>query len=636
MKPGDIQEYRPEIDGLRALAVLAVLGYHAFPATVTGGFVGVDVFFVISGFLITSIILRAVDQGTFSFLGFYARRARRIFPALIIILVLCYAAGWFEMWAGEFKRLGEHIVAAAGFASNVVLWKETGYFDAGSETKPLLHLWSLGIEEQYYLIWPLLVWGAARFRRSLPALMWLILAGSFALGIAMVHDRQAAAFYLPFPRFWELMIGSGLAYATLRGRIPGRSRWPDLQAIAGLAAIGAAIVLLDRTSAFPGWWALLPTAGTMLLIASGPGAWINRRVLSHPVLVGIGLISYPLYLWHWPILTFLRLDSSGPLSVATRLAALLASVLCAWLTYRFIELPIRALPARRVAPALCVGLGMIGLLGLGTALSTGIPWRYPNALAGIDRYSLASTEISEAWRRHRCMLEGDEKVFAEECVDREPAAAPLVVLWGDSHAAALYPWLRNTQQIRIAQFNLSRCPPMLGFVHANPRLVRAQCESVNRYVRGRLRELRPSLLVLTAYWEFYQPDSLRTTLEELGRLGIPRIVVVGSVPVLNGNPSRMVFQSYRQNSPHRIPERLALDNFLRARESDQAVAAIARTAGVEFVSLLDAMCDTTSCLVSNGHDLFYTNSDHLSPPGAEFVMRRAFSRLPGSGPRVAP
>jgi peptidoglycan/LPS O-acetylase OafA/YrhL len=223
VKPGDIQEYRPEIDGLRALAVLAVLGYHAFPGTVTGGFVGVDVFFVISGFLITSIILRAVDQGSFSFLGFYARRARRIFPALIIILVLCYAAGWFELWAGEFKRLGEHIVAAAGFASNVVLWKETGYFDAGSETKPLLHLWSLGIEEQYYLIWPFLVWGAARFRRSLPALMWLIFGGSFALGIVMLHDRQAAGYYLQFPRFAAVRIGRWPAYSTQRSLNPRRS-----------------------------------------------------------------------------------------------------------------------------------------------------------------------------------------------------------------------------------------------------------------------------------------------------------------------------------------------------------------------------------------------------------------------------
>jgi peptidoglycan/LPS O-acetylase OafA/YrhL len=384
MKPADSHDYRPDIDGLRAVAVLAVVAYHAFPHRLPGGFVGVDVFFVISGFLITSIILRGVEAGRFSFVEFYARRVRRIFPALIVILAFCFAAGWFELWTREFRQLGKHIFAAMGFASNFVLWKETGYFDARAETKPLLHLWSLGIEEQFYLVWPLLVWGAYRLRRSVAPLIVAVLLSSFALSIWWVTREPGAAFFLPLPRFWELMVGCGLAWAALHRGLPKPGVRAELLSVAGLGAIGAAMLMLRPESAFPGWWALLPTLGAMLVIAAGPETRLNKHVLSQPAVVFIGLISYPLYLWHWPILTFLRMSRLEPLSTPLRLAAVGASIGLAWLTYRFVELPIRSSRPRRLAPALCGALASVGMVGFALAWSNGLPWRFPASLRRLD------------------------------------------------------------------------------------------------------------------------------------------------------------------------------------------------------------------------------------------------------------
>ncbi|MEZ5488290.1 MAG: acyltransferase [Steroidobacteraceae bacterium] len=214
-KPGEQPKYRPDVDGLRAIAVLSVLVYHAFPDLLPGGFVGVDIFFVISGFLISGIILTRIQAGTFTFADFYARRIRRIFPALAAVLVACLLAGWLILFPVDYERLGGHVLAGAAFVSNLVLWRESGYFDTSSELKPLLHLWSLGVEEQFYLIWPVLLVLAARF---LHRILWAIVAVallSFAANLLLVGSHASAAFYLPITRFWELMLGSMLAYAQV-------------------------------------------------------------------------------------------------------------------------------------------------------------------------------------------------------------------------------------------------------------------------------------------------------------------------------------------------------------------------------------------------------------------------------------
>ncbi len=341
-------KYRPDIDGLRAIAILSVVGFHAFPDFVPGGFVGVDIFFVISGFLISSIIFKELSSGSFSFANFYARRIKRIFPALILVLSACLLFGWFILLIDEFQQLGKHVAAGVAFISNFVLKKESGYFDVSAELKPLLHLWSLGIEEQFYILWPLLLVFSNRFKFNFLKLTILLAAISFLLNVMRVGDSMTSAFYHPKTRFWELLIGATLAHISLYKKeltiTPSFNvcnrfflSLHNLKAITGTILIAAAIILLDKNKLFPGWWALLPTLGAFLLIAAGPNAWINRNILASRVLVFIGLISFPLYLWHWPLLAFSRIIERGNPALEIKLACMAISFILAWMTYQFIE-----------------------------------------------------------------------------------------------------------------------------------------------------------------------------------------------------------------------------------------------------------------------------------------------------------
>ena len=358
-------KYRADIDGLRAVAVLSVVGFHAFPGWVKGGFIGVDIFFVISGFLISSIIFGSLAKGSFSFKEFYARRIKRIFPALIVVMTFCLAFGWFTLYPYEYKQLSKHIVAGGVFLSNFAFWREAGYFNNAADTKPLLHLWSLGIEEQFYIVWPLMLYFAWKNKLNLLWLATALAIFSFILNVVFINANPIATFYLPITRFWELLLGSILGYITLnkmslwnlvtKRRIhdqlitPG-SNMPykhestvlrNTQSTLGFLLIASAISVVNKYSAFPGWLALLPTLGACLIISAGPQAWLNRIVLSHRVIVWFGLISYPLYLWHWPLLSFAQIIESGTTTYAMRITAVLTSIALAWITYQFLEKKIR-------------------------------------------------------------------------------------------------------------------------------------------------------------------------------------------------------------------------------------------------------------------------------------------------------
>ena len=359
----DHPAYRADVDGLRALAIIPVLLFHAFPNVVPGGFVGVDIFFVISGFLISSIIFRGLQRERFSFPGFYANRIKRIFPALLLVLAVCAVFGWFSLLPDEYAQLGKHILGGAGYVENLVLRREAGYFDTSSFLKPLMHLWSLGIEEQFYLTYPFLLWAIWRLRGNLLAVIVPLVLISFSLNVWQVRSDAVSSFFLPQTRFWELWMGGALAYVDIFRPDVGRrlsGSWadfvshspvqpqtssaaaivPNILSIVGMVLIGVALLRV-RESAFPGWWALLPVCGAALLIVAGPAAWINRRILSNRVAVFVGLISYPLYLWHWPILSFARILRGEDLSRGVRIAAVGLSFLLAWATWRFVESPIR-------------------------------------------------------------------------------------------------------------------------------------------------------------------------------------------------------------------------------------------------------------------------------------------------------
>ncbi len=356
-------KYRPDIDGLRAVAVGCVVCFHAFPNILKGGFVGVDVFFVISGFLISTIIFQGLENGRFSYFDFYSRRIKRIFPALAAVCAATLLTGWYVLLPDEFQLLGKHVAGGAGFVSNLVLWGESGYFDAAAESKPLLHLWSLGIEEQFYVVWPLVLGLVWKRKRGFFVVTLLVAAISFGINIATIHGSPVAAFYSPLSRFWELMIGGALAYIAMH-KAALLKGYADARSIGGILLIASGAVELNTESAFPGFWALPPTCGAFLLIAAGPDAWFNKHVLASRPMVWVGLISYPLYLWHWPVLVFYRIASGRLLTPADRIGAVIAACVLAYLTYRYLEQPMRRAASRIVPQTLGIAMACIGALGL--------------------------------------------------------------------------------------------------------------------------------------------------------------------------------------------------------------------------------------------------------------------------------
>ena len=342
--------YRPDIDGLRGVAVLSVVAFHAFPSNLQGGFIGVDVFFVISGFLISSIIFENLNKGTFSFRAFYARRIKRIFPALFVVLLACLCLGYYTLIPEELNQLGKHVAAGAGFVSNFVLWNESGYFDNAAETKPLLHLWSLGIEEQFYIFWPLLVWAAWKCRLNLLYVIVFLVLASFSLNIWFIRQDPVATFYSPLTRMWEILCGALVAWFTverpnstfqLSDFLRDRPELAKAATFAGKLILVLAFITISGDANFPGAWALVPVVATMLIIIGGSNHANDRDLWSNKILVWFGLISFPLYLWHWPILSFGRILYFDTPPLKFRIIAIVVSILLAWLTVKLIEKPIR-------------------------------------------------------------------------------------------------------------------------------------------------------------------------------------------------------------------------------------------------------------------------------------------------------
>jgi len=456
--------YRPDIDGLRAISVGAVVAFHACFRENFGGFIGVDIFFVISGYLISGIILRDLAGGRFSFAQFYARRVRRIYPALVLVLAVVLAAGWFELFDAEFALLGRHTAAAAGFVSNLVLYGEANYFDAASDAKPLLHLWSLGVEEQFYLLWPILLalawrWGRARG-------VWLAIALGLAASLAhqawLMATDPSAAFYIPTARFWEMLAGAALAFAEQRGLRLAPSAAHGVS-LFGLALLLGGLRFITPQVAFPGVAALVPAGAAMLLLAAGPSAIINRGILALRPMRWLGQISYPLYLWHWPCLVFARI--AGFTSQSAMVAAVALAVLLAWATARFVERPLRFGGAARAKLAvLLAASGVLGLTGLAVdrlalpsytapkvaSLTRQLQWGIP---VGSAEQAAACTALMP---RRSALVTG---VSGNDFCYLAQRHAPDVALIGDSMNLSLYPGLARYGDINTLITSASEAAP---------------------------------------------------------------------------------------------------------------------------------------------------------------------------------
>ena len=609
--------YRPDIDGLRAVSILLVVGFHAQSWLIPGGFIGVDIFFVISGFLITGIILSQIEAGRFSALGFYARRIRRIFPALIVVLSATYVAGWFLLLPDGFVDLGKNIAASVGFVSNLFQLRQAGYFAPASADNPLLHLWSLGIEEQFYIVWPGVLLLIAR-SKSRPLLIFALAAASFAVGLLIFAGYKEWAFYSPIPRVWELLAGGLVAERQIARRDflkAGFARQHDLQATLGLALIASAAIGLNRDSTFPGVGALLPVLGAVLLILS-PASLINRGLLSSRAMVLIGLISYPLYLWHWPLLSYLGILRSGDPNFLEIWAAVMSAGLLSYLTYRFIELPLRRRP--KVVPKLAFSLASLGVIGIVTAAASGFDLRFSPEIRDIARIE----PQANAGLRDKCFVESGFE-FGSDCI--EAGNKKLVFLWGDSTAAAFSPGLKEAAAahgFRMAHFEVAGCPPILadGLI--------GRCDQLSEKVFEQIKASRPDILLVHAMWG---PNNdlgrLKQSIDELAALKIPRIIILGPVPVWKrGLPLALVnFYRFR----HGIPDRLR-GGIVSGDESDARMEAFARQAGVEYISARNVLCNADGCLTRTGPTsagVVATDLVHLSDSGSRFLAQAIAGRL---------
>ncbi|MGI4777119.1 MAG: acyltransferase family protein [Janthinobacterium lividum] len=650
-------QYRPDIDGLRAIAVVSVVAFHAFPEWIKGGFVGVDIFFVISGFLISKIIFQNLDRGTFSFADFYARRIKRIFPALLLVLVACLAFGKFALLADEFRELGKHTVAGAGFVSNLVLWNEAGYFDGSADSKPLLHLWSLGIEEQFYILWPIALWAVWKKKLNVLTVLFVVALLSYYLNLKQVKVDPVAAFYSPQTRFWELLCGSFLAWLSLykpmafagtgkrldrvlnavvysRSHIADGNALVNVLSFAGLLLIAYGIWKIDKNVRFPGRWAAVPVAGAVLLISAGPAAWVNRVVLSNRLAVWIGLISFPLYLWHWPLLSFARIVESETPRESIRVAAVVVAFVLAWLTYRLVERPLR-FGKRGDGQVLVLASIMVIVGGVGYKIYLNKP------VEDAQTWGLLS-----AWKTNCDAYFPDWTSVTDSPCRLQKKTGNDVALIGDSHAGHLFVGLSelSSPQGGVALYPASCAAPFIGVATAQ-KVKSAKEVRENAYkLIGRAYEHIFADSAIKTVVLAHQPlcsyndavdvadpgnsdprkvmtDGMRRTLLAL-RNAKKKVVVVLDNPLVPYDPKVCV------NRPFRITSKN--DRCTFAREEYDKIAAYSEynamvatvTADFPEVRIIDLsklFCDAKTCRIAFDGKLMYADQGHLSWDGSRYV-----------------
>jgi peptidoglycan/LPS O-acetylase OafA/YrhL len=639
-------KYRPEIDGLRCLAIVPVVLYHAGARFFPGGFVGVDVFFVISGFLITSIIRREIDQRTFTIAGFYERRCRRILPALIVVILASLSAGYFIMLAGQYAALGSSAAATLLFSSNVFFWRQVGYFGPVAEWLPLLNTWSLAVEEQYYIVFPLFMLVARRWPVARQvAFIGIIFAASLLVSVHGAYQRPGAAFFLTPFRAWELLLGVLIAYQP---RPNVRERWlREVASLVGLLLIALPVALYDDGTPFPGLAALAPCLGTGILLVTGDaGASLVKSALENRVLVFIGQISYSLYLWHWPVLVFARLRfAETQLSPTLATVCVLASFLIATLSWRFIERPFRrkeAFDRARIFTYSAASVLFSFLISMAICLSGGVPTRVlPEALA----FEKASADIDPF--RDRCQGRVDDSSCQFGAEEPTPVS---FALWGDSHAAALRPALEEamaeTGKKGVLMWQ-AQCPPLLGATRLR-HLAAKECHAFRERAIGFLTAPRSSIdtVFLSARWPAAETSSfaiaekahghlfedeqseelgpqenqrvfarsLRRTIERL-RAANKKVVIVGGIPVVGWDvPAMLALSAQHRVGVPQPPSRSETER--QSEFVDSVFERFARLDGVAFIPVIDLMC-SERCRVTAENRALYSDRSHLSLFGAK-------------------
>lgn len=622
--------YRADIDGLRAIAVSGVVIFHAFPNLLQGGFLGVDVFFVISGYLITGIIQDALAREAFRISAFYARRIRRIIPALLLVLAASFIAGWFLLLPLEYRIFGKNMTAGALFFANIEFIMQTVYFGRYAQTNPLLHLWSLSVEEQFYLVWPFVMIWAAMLRRHMLPIILCVAGASFLADVAVAgFYSPTAAFYLPVTRFWELMIGAAVCVLGTRAMPRTTSRASGVAALC-LITIAASMIatVLRRPDGFdPVWWNLLPTFGTAGLLATGPATWPARGLLSLAPLVWLGKISYPFYLWHWPLLSFLAIVTFSDGSAVARIVAVAVALVLAQLTYAFVERPIRFGPQlQRWVPGLVTGLLVVAFAGWADSASAGFPTRIAEPLR---RYVVDNQDYRVGTRAMTCSLPElvPAGVYAPACYRPRRAGERSIFIWGDSFAASLYPGLAAAFEpnVNVRQMTRDQCIPLLG------RSAFATCNRSNDVVAATIAHYPPDVVVLFAAWSeygSYEPGGalaggVAATIARLRTTGVRRVVVVGPSPLWRDEFLPMLIAGHMQRThSSSVPVMMSDDLDTSIFAADRALRILVPQLGAVYVSLTDSLCSHAACRVltpSEPPELMTADVGHFTAPAARYV-----------------
>lgn len=650
--------YLPEIDGLRALAIVSVVLFHAGVPGFSGGFVGVDVFFVISGFLIGGQILEGLHEGRFSFATFYFRRVRRIAPAFLVMVLTIAVLTYFLLLPGDLVRFGKSMITTVFFASNLLFWQETGYFTPGAETTPLLHTWSLAIEEQFYIFFPWTVVALYSFSpRRIPLLLGVLAALSFLVSVWATSTRPVAAFYLAPSRGWELLLGAVLASTSRSGLFRFNSQ--EMLASTGVVLIVGSIFSFSTNALFPGPLALIPCLGTtLILLGISTGPTTVGAMLRFSPMVFVGLISYSLYLWHWPLLVLWRYQEIGKTSAVSTLLVLGIATLAAISSWYFIERPIRraALVGQPRHTWLAVSIGALVVMSIGLIflLGRGLPARLPILPAGEWVYGdkSAAESLGNA-DRQKCFVAATEHFESQPDLDqlcaigRAKSLGATFLLWGDSHAEGARASLEQlARKYDVAGYfgGKSSCPALSG-VEVMTGGSSKGCRAFNEAIfsaLARRTEIRSVFLVARwpVYWfgtryqnelgptvllqsdccagnaEVFQ-QGLSETIERLSALGI-LVYLVSDIPEVGFDvPRALVFAQWGR---HALPKGPTLAAYLgRNQPILDLFEKLAGRANVNLIHPIKNLCSDKFCEIEDSGEPLYFDDNHISRAGARKV-----------------
>ncbi|WP_271605731.1 acyltransferase family protein [Bradyrhizobium sp. CCBAU 11434] len=578
--------YRSEIDGLRTLAVVPVIAFHFGAARISGGYVGVDVFFVISGYLIGTMILAELRAGEFTFSNFYRRRFKRILPALFAMVFAVSIACCFVLLPTMLYHYGHSLISVLASASNIYFWLTSNYFAPVSESKPLLHTWSLAVEEQFYLVLPLLLTVLYRMTaRRIETWIWILAAGSFAANVLLVKDHATFAFYMLPTRFWEL--GLGVLIGTRNWPWSTKRVLSEVCAGAGAILIVGSVFLFDRTTVFPGFAAVIPCLGTALIISSGDQ--IKTKicdVLSLPPVVFVGKLSYSLYLWHWPLLVLARqVRLTEELAWYDVGALIFLTFLLAALSYLFVEQPLRATKwsFAHVLSATVAATAVLGLIGGAFTLTRGMPGRFNSEISNIA--SFLDYNPRAQFREGKCFISMStlSLPLEKECFSPARDGRKNVLLIGDSFAAHLwYGLAESLPEDKVLQVTASNCRPT---IQASP-IASTVCRQMIEQIFGEIvPNTRIERVILSARWSDADLPDLAATLKWTSERGI-RTTVVGPPPEYQIPLPQLLAMSRLHSNPGLIDSRQRQDRFVL----DGLMRTLVREAGGEYFSPIDILC----------------------------------------------